>query len=208
ALAVLDRVDAPRLGLDAAYLGELFQGGDPGLVAHVILPCAHHADAERCPLVRDRGGYDELDRRILQDLLRARRPLCIRVAACELGAEVRFGGEEGDQLPTATFHRLHLPVDVAVVHPDRREADTRLAAAGAAGEDCRSCGRDARQRGCRRGTGGEANRGGQKLASGDLLHAWGRNGRGGRIGYPGESVVPQGNGEECLPAFPSVGTAG
>ena len=61
ALAVHDRIDAPRLRLHAAHLGQLIERGDARLVDHVVLAVLHHADAERRALVRDRRAQHQLD---------------------------------------------------------------------------------------------------------------------------------------------------
>ena len=63
ALAVHDGINAPRLRLHATDLGELVERRDARLVDHVVLPVLHHADAERRPLVRDRGAQHQLDAR-------------------------------------------------------------------------------------------------------------------------------------------------
>ena len=74
-LAVHDRVDAARLRLHPAHLGELLERGDARLVGHVVLAVLHHADAERRALVRDGGAEHELDGAVLEDLVLLRASL-------------------------------------------------------------------------------------------------------------------------------------
>ena len=94
ALAVHDRVDAFRLGLDLAHLGELIEGGDARLVGHVVLAVLHHPDPERRPLDRDARAEDQLDRRVVQDLVLAAGRLRLREGLGEGGQQVRLLRED------------------------------------------------------------------------------------------------------------------
>ena len=125
ALAVQDRVDALGLRLHAPRLGELLERGDAGLVGQVVLAVLHDADADRRPLVRDRGAQHELHV-ALEDFLLAARDLRLREAFRVRGGQLRLLRVDGDQLATAADDRVGHAVDVVVIETDDGEADARL----------------------------------------------------------------------------------
>jgi hypothetical protein len=96
-LAVADRVDALRLRLHPADLGELLEGGDARLVGHVVLAVAHDPDAEGRPLVRDPGAHHELDLRVLEDLALVLREPGPRVALAEGRGQLGLLRVEGER---------------------------------------------------------------------------------------------------------------
>ena len=125
ALAVQDGVDALGGGLHAPRLGELLERGDAGLVGQVVLAVLHDADADRRPLVRDRGAQHELHIAV-EDFLLAARDLRLREPFRVRGGQLRLLRVDGDQLTAAADDRVGHAVDVVVVEADDGEADTRL----------------------------------------------------------------------------------
>ena len=124
ALAIEDRVDAARLRLDAAHLGQLIERRNAGFVGHEILAVPHHLDAQRRPLVRDRSAEDQLDRVVLEDLLPAAREFYSGVTLDESRGQVGFRSVKGSQLAAASRHRVDLSIDVVVIHADNCKADS------------------------------------------------------------------------------------
>src|SRR5262249_35086476 len=122
--AVHDRVDAPCLFLHAANLCELFERRDAGLVRHVIFAVSHRFNADGRAVLRYRGAEDELDRRVFENFLLAAGGLGLRVTFGESGGKLRLLGVERDQFSATPSHRSNLTVDVIVIDPDNREANS------------------------------------------------------------------------------------
>ncbi len=122
-LAVHDRVDAPRLGLDLSNLGQLLERRNARLVDHEVLAVFHDADAERRPLVRDGGADHELNRLVLENLGLAASDLRLRKTLDERRAQIRFFRKHRDELAAAANDRFGLPVDVAMVEADDGKLD-------------------------------------------------------------------------------------
>src|SRR4029450_5941231 len=68
-LGEADRVDTPGLLLHPPNLVQLRDRRRAGLIGHHVLAGSHRADAERRAVGRDCGGDDELNGRILENLL-------------------------------------------------------------------------------------------------------------------------------------------
>ncbi len=124
-LAVHDRIDALRLGLDPTHLGQLLERRDARLVDHVVLAVLHHAHAERRALVGNGRAQDQLHRLVLEDLGLAAGDLDLRKRLDERSGEVRLLGVHRDEFAAAADHGLDLTVDVAVVDADDAELDLR-----------------------------------------------------------------------------------
>jgi hypothetical protein len=69
ALAVADRVDSTSLGLKGAHLRQLVERGEARLVDEIVLIVAQHADTQRGTLVGDACAGDELDARVLENIV-------------------------------------------------------------------------------------------------------------------------------------------
>src|SRR5438552_2879579 len=83
----------------------------------------HGVDAERRPLVRNRGADDEPDRRVLEDFARAARPRGRWKTPGERLGQIGLRREERDELSAALNDRVDLAVDVAVIEANGRKSD-------------------------------------------------------------------------------------
>ncbi len=124
-LAVHDRVDALRLSLHTAHLGELLERRDARLVGHVVLAVLHDADAEGRAIDRNRRAQDELNARILQDLVLAPRELRLREPRLKVLRQVGFRRIQPDEFASAAQDGADLAVDVAVVDADDGKPNPR-----------------------------------------------------------------------------------
>ena len=122
-LAEADRVDAPRLGLHLADLGELLQRGHAGLVGHEVLAVAHGLHAQRRAFVEDRGADDELDGLVLQEAALVVDTRRAWEALRKLRRKVILGRIEAREFSPSVQHALRLAVDVIVVDADDGEAE-------------------------------------------------------------------------------------
>lgn len=120
-LAVHDRVDAPGLRLHAPHLGELLERRDARLVGHVVLAVLHDPDADGRAIDGDRRTQDELDARVLQDLILVSRDLHLREPRLEGLHQVGFLRVQPDKFASAAQHGADLAVDVGMVDADDRE---------------------------------------------------------------------------------------
>ena len=122
-LGEVHRPDPPGLANGATQVLELLQRGAAGLVDHHVLARAHRPDRYFRPVLRDRGGADDIDRRVVEqpvavDGLQVREALAEAVKHARIAGErtiARAFGARGDQFADEV-------VDVAMVEPDRGEA--------------------------------------------------------------------------------------
>ena len=126
---VENRIDALRLRLDASHFGQLLERRDARLVRHVVLAGAHHTDAERRPLVRHDRRHHEVDRGVVENGVLVGHLFRVRIVLREVRGELRLFRMEGHELAAAADHRVHLSIDVRVVHPDHGEPNARCARA-------------------------------------------------------------------------------
>ncbi len=122
-LAVHDGEDALGLGDGAAHGGQLFQRGDAGLIAEIVLAVLHDADAERGTLIGDRRAENKLDRRIVENLILRPCRLRLGIALEECNSAFRLRGVDADHLSSAADHGVHHAVNVVVAHARDGEAD-------------------------------------------------------------------------------------
>ena len=118
-----DRIDAPGLFLHLPHLIELRERRHARLVGHHVLAETHRANAQRRAVGRDRGGDEQLDRRILEHLFLGSGAPRSRIAPGELLGKRRIGFEERDEFRAGVRDALDLPVDVPVVGADDAEAE-------------------------------------------------------------------------------------
>ena len=85
----------------------------------------HGSDTERRALVWNCGADDQLNRRVVEDFLFAARKFRIGESLGECRRKIGFFGIKRHELPTTANRRLHLAVDVAVIHTDDGELDSR-----------------------------------------------------------------------------------
>ncbi len=106
ALGEEDGVDAPRLALHAAHLGQVVQRGHARLVDQVVLLVPHHAQAERRALARDARRRDHRDRRVLEDRALVLDPLRLRKGALKARRQLRLRRVPGRELRPVGEQRL------------------------------------------------------------------------------------------------------
>ena len=116
ALAVHYGVDALGFRDGFADFGELFKGGDAGLVAEEVFAALHDADAEWGAATGDGGAEDELDGGIVEDLFFGVDLLDAGEAFGEGCDFFRFLAFEGDEGSAAALDGSYHAVDVVVAH--------------------------------------------------------------------------------------------
>ena len=121
-LGIIDRPDASRLGDGPAECRELIGGGAAGLVRHHVLPVAHRLDRDRGAVRGDRGGEDQLHRRILEQVLLVGDAGNVRVAPDETGEGLRLAlGPVADAFAAERQETPRHFIDMAMIETDRRE---------------------------------------------------------------------------------------
>ncbi len=96
ALAVEDGVDFFGCGDGLADFGEVFEGGDAGLVGEEVFAVFHGADADGGALVGDLRAEDELDGRVGDDLVLRGCDFDVGVAFFEGGDLVGLASPRSD----------------------------------------------------------------------------------------------------------------
>src|SRR5690606_27811789 len=105
---------------------QLLERDDRRLVAEIVFAGMHDLDAERGTLIGNRGGDDELNGLVVEDLILAASELHIAEAIAKLGDLLRVRRIKGDELSAASLHGRGHAVDVRVVEPDCGEAKGML----------------------------------------------------------------------------------
>jgi hypothetical protein len=127
ALGKADRVDAAGLLLYLPQLGELRERRHARLVGHHILADTHRPNGERRAVGEDRGGYEQLDGRVFENLGFGPRTSRCRIARGEIVGKRGIRLEERNEFGAGVRQAVHLAADVAVVGTDNAEADGVLA---------------------------------------------------------------------------------
>ena len=116
--AVIHCKNAPGRGLHALGFLQLRQRGKRRLVAQKILAVLHGANADPRAFIGDACAHHQVNGRILQNLGLGSRQLRLGIRLAELLLQLRFRRVIAHQLRADVQQQLHLPINMAVIHPD------------------------------------------------------------------------------------------